>query len=317
MTGIRALLSTPSPSVGLEIAADRVTAVALSWSNRCPVVAACASTMLPEGAIVPSVNTLNIMNHSVVTEAISLAFDQLPHRPSRVAVIVPDSAAKVSLVRFEQVPARTPDLDELIRWQVQKSAPFRLEDAQVSFTPGNTTQDGGREFVVALMRRDVVQEYEHVCDAAGAHAGVIDLASFNLINMSLASSGPEHGDWLLVHVAPGYNTLVIVRGKSLIFFRNRPTEGNDTLLNLVHQTAMYYQDRLGGDRFSHAQLAGQSALDDGVESGELLRHTLEAQIGARVQPLDTSVVTPLSGSTDLRVLAAPVGLLLREQTNYN
>ncbi len=317
VTGIRALLSTPNPSVGLEIAADRVTAVALSWSHGCPVVAAWASTVLPEGTIVPSVNALNIMEHSAVTDAISLVFNQLPYRPSRVAVIVPDSAAKVSLVRFEQVPARMPDLDELIRWQVQKSAPFRLQDAQVSSTPGITTQDGSQEFIVALMRRDVVQEYEDVCDAAGAQAGVLDLASFNLINLSLVSFDPGDGDWLLVHVAPGYNTLAIVRGKTLIFFRNRPAEGNDSLLNLAHQTAMYYQDRLEGNEFSHAQLLRHSGLDDGVESAELLQHTLGDRIGVPVRPLNTSVVTPQSASTDLGVLAAPIGLLLRERSNYS
>ncbi len=39
-------------------------------------------------------------------------------------------------MRFEQVPARAQDLDQLIRWQVRKAAPFAIEEAQVSYVPG-------------------------------------------------------------------------------------------------------------------------------------------------------------------------------------
>ena len=44
---------------------------------------------------------------------------------------LPDTVGKLSLVRFEKVPAKAQDLDQLIRWQVRKAAPFKIEDAQV------------------------------------------------------------------------------------------------------------------------------------------------------------------------------------------
>ena len=59
---------------------------------------------------------------------------------------------------------------------------------------------GGREFVVASARRDIIAEYEGVCTAAGVHAGLVDLATFNLVNLQLASASGG-GDWLLVHLA--------------------------------------------------------------------------------------------------------------------
>ena len=61
--------------------------------------------------------------------------------------------AKVSLVRFEQVPARAQDLDQLVRWQIRKSAPFPIEEAQVSYVAGQRASDG-QEFIVTLARRD-------------------------------------------------------------------------------------------------------------------------------------------------------------------
>ena len=98
----------------------------------------------------------------------------------------------MSLVRFEQVPKRAQDLDQLVRWQVRKSAPFAIEDAQVSYVPGVRASDG-QEFIVSLARRDVVREYESLCAEAGAHAGLIDLATFNVINAVLAGAGRADG----------------------------------------------------------------------------------------------------------------------------
>jgi len=50
-------------------------------------------------------------------------------RPRRIGLIVPDVVAKVSLVRFERVPSKLQELDQLVRWQVRKSAPFAIEEA--------------------------------------------------------------------------------------------------------------------------------------------------------------------------------------------
>ena len=118
-----------------------------------------------------------------------------------MALVLPDTTAKVSLIRFEKVPAKAQDLDQLIRWQVRKAAPFRVEDAQVSWVPGIAIDGGGREFVVSMARRDVIQSFERACEAAGVHAGLIDIASFSLINAQLAATRPAAGDWLLVHIA--------------------------------------------------------------------------------------------------------------------
>src|SRR6185503_16765807 len=144
------------------------------------------------------------------------------------------------------VPERARDLDELIRWQVRKAAPFRIEDAQLSYVPGLKAADGSTEFVVVMARRDVVREYETACEEAGAQAGIVDLSTFNVINAVLAGPGAPSDDWLLVHVTHEDATMAILRGRHLVFFRNRTAEGEGSLADMVHQTAMYYEDRLSG-----------------------------------------------------------------------
>jgi len=168
------------------------------------------------------------------------------------------------------------------------------------------------------MRQDIVEEYEAICAAAGAHAGLVDLASFNLVNLvllsDLAPALTAAGDWLLVHVTPEYSTLAIVRGDRLVFYRNRLADAEGHLADLVHQTAMYYEDRLGGTGFSRVIVA--AGEPDHAEVRDL-RIALEGRLRSPVETLDLRRTATLTDRIDaapdlLAALSAPVGLVLRE-----
>jgi len=160
----------------------------------------------------------------------------------------------------------------------------------------------------------------------------VDIASLNLINSVLAAPGAAPAgdasrasgasgvtptnDWLLVHVGPGYGTLAVVRGRELIFFRNRSTTADDDLADLVHQTTMYHEDRLGGGRLARVVLAGASSR--GAEGAERLRRDLEERIGGPVETLDFRAAAALrdriaAGPGLIDSLAPAVGVLLRER----
>ena len=279
------------------------------------VVAAYASEALPPGAVEPALNAPNVHDAAALATAIRSTLDHLGQRSRRVALVLPDSVAKVSLIRFEKVPAKVQDLDQLIRWQVRKAAPFRIEDAQVAWQPGIAVPGGGREFLVTVARRDIVSSYERACETAGSHAGLVDLASFNLVNAVLAS-GSFAGDWLLVHVAADYATLAVVRGGDVVSFRNRAAASEQDLVELVHQTAMYHEDRLGGGGFGRVILAGASIL--GAAETERLRRLLEERAGVTVEHVDFRSAAAMreriqAGPELLDALAPSVGVLIRER----
>jgi type IV pilus assembly protein PilM len=309
--------ASPPPSTSVEIAQTHVTVLSLSESPREPVISGYAIEPLGAGAVTPSLNAVNIHDQAGLVTTIKSALQKAAPRARRVALVVPDTAAKVSLIRFEKVPGKAQDLDQLIRWQVRKTAPFRVEDAQVSWVPGAAIDGGGREFIVVLARRDIVESFERACDAAGVHAGLIEIASFSLINARLAAAGGEvPGDWLLVHVAADYVTLAVVRGANLVFFRNRAVGAEGDLADLVHQTAMYHEDRLGGGGFSRVVLAGASMA--GGDQAERLRRGIEERLGEKVEPLDVRSAAAMRDRISvnpglLDALAAPAGVLLRER----
>ncbi len=308
-------LRTPPPDVAIAIDAGSVAAASLTWRRGQPVVAAHAIESLPVGAVTPSLASPNFADPVVVADAVKRAVSGLGRRVSRAALVVPDTVARVSLIRFEKVPARATELHELLRWQVRKTAPFPIEQAVVSFTGGIVPPEGGREFVVTLARKDIVEQYEQACQAAGVHAGLVDLSSFSVINGVLAGPSRPSGDWLLVHVTPTYTALAVVRGEHLIFIRNRSEDAEGTLTDVVHQTAMYYEDRLTGTGFSRVLLVGSSNLPADVDG---LRKGLEERLRLSVELMDVRTAATLTDRIDAPVdlldrLAPLVGVLLREQ----
>jgi Tfp pilus assembly PilM family ATPase len=304
--------ATP-PDVAVEIAQSRVTAAVLEQRRGRPAVTAHAVELLPPGALVPSLTAANTVDRGAVMTALNRVLERVG-RPRRVGLAIPDVVAKVSLVRFENVPARASDLDQLVRWQVRKTAPFPIEEAQVSYVRGLRAAEG-QEFIVSLARRSVIEEYERLCAEAGAHAGVVDLATFNVINTALAGGAPPDGDWLLVNVASDSASIAIMRGAELIFFRSRSAESEGTVADLVHQTGMYYEDRLQGAGFMRVILAGGSQAPDEIAE---VRRSLEQRITATVETIDPTQAVALTDRISaapafLDTLAPLVGLLVRDR----
>ena len=92
-----------------------------------------------------------MIDRSAVSAAVRAVLAEVGS-PKRVGLVVPDSAAKVSMVKFETVPARAEDLAQMVRWQVRKAVPFPIEHAQVAYAPGSAANGPGREFVVVVLK---------------------------------------------------------------------------------------------------------------------------------------------------------------------
>ena len=117
-------------------------------------------------------------------------------------------------------------------------------------------------------------------------------------------------------------SIALLRGPHLIFFRNRAADTEGTLADLVHQTAMYYEDRLKGAGFARVVLAGAGATGaaGAQHAGDIeqVRRSLEERLRTPVDTIDPRASVAL---TD-RITAAPalldtlaplVGLLLRNR----
>jgi Tfp pilus assembly PilM family ATPase len=308
MSILASWLASPPLDAAIEIAPEAVSIAVLGGRGQNAVVQGYAVEPMPIGAVVPSLTATNMPDRDVVVRALRSACESVGVRPRRVALVVPDLVGKVSLVKFDRTPTRRDDLDQLIRWQVKKSTPFPIEDACVTHSPG-----APGEFVVVAARREVIREYEGVCEEAGIEAGLVDLATIGVVNLFLSSGPAATGDWLVVHMRPEYTSIVILRREDMIFFRNRAEGDEEALPDVVHQTAMYYQDRLGGKGFTRVLLGGLGKAHGAVD---MARRDLEEHMGTVVEPIDptrgASLTDRIQATPELMATLSPlVGMLLR------
>ena len=308
MSILASWLASPPLDAAIEIAPEAVSIAVLGGRGQNAVVQGYAVEPMPIGAVVPSLTATNMPDRDVVVRALRSACESVGVRPRRVALVVPDLVGKVSLVKFDRTPTRRDDLDQLIRWQVKKSTPFPIEDACVTHSPG-----APGELVVVAARREVIREYEGVCEEAGIEAGLVDLATIGVVNLFLSSGPAATGDWLVVHMRPEYTSIVILRREDMIFFRNRAEGDEEALPDVVHQTAMYYQDRLGGKGFTRVLLGGLGKAHGAVD---MARRDLEEHMGTVVEPIDptrgASLTDRIQATPELMATLSPlVGMLLR------
>jgi len=305
----------PVPTVAFEIANGRVTVAEVASSADGLVVSAYGSETLPPEAVTPALTGANVPDPTVVTSALRRACEKAGLKvPKRAALVIPDSAARVSLLTFEELPQKAADVDQLVRWQVKKTTPFSIEDAQVSSVVTHTAP-GATTVAAVAAQRDVVAQYEVAVSALGTHVGLVDVASLNVLNASLANGNAPAGDWLLVCLARESTSLAIVRQGSLMFYRHRLAIEDEPLGALVHQTAMYHEDRLGGGKFVRVWLCGSSWV---VGGGDAMRRELSERLGVQADTVDIRAaatvrdrITP--GAEMLDALAAPLGVLVRER----
>ena len=306
-------LAAEPPTVAIEIASQRVTAVGASRAGARTTITALATEALPSGAVQPALIGPNILDRDAVIAATRRVLDRAGLSSTRrAALVVPDTIARVSLVPLETVPARPHDLDQLMRWQMRKAMPFALEEAQVSHFVASVDA-GVTTMAVVVARRDVVAEYEAIAGALGIHAGAVDLASFNVMNAVIAAGAVAAGDWLLVHLAREATTLAILRGSALLFYRHRGAD-EEPLRALVHQTAMYHEDRLGGGAFAGVWLCGAGSAHLPADAQQSIRERL----GVRVDAVDIRPAAAFSSGVTasgdvLDALAGPVGALIADR----
>lgn len=310
MSLLTSWLGSPLPDAAIQIAPECVSVAVLGSRGGEPVVQGYAIEPLAGGTVTASLVGPNIPGRAAVVEALRRALDRVGIRPRRVALVVPDPAVRVSLVRFEQVPARHEDLEQLMRWQIRKSAPFPVEEACLTFDVSTRTA-AGTEFVVVLARREAIREYESVCEDAGMHAGLVDVATLSVVNLVLGAQA--EGDWLLIHVQPSYTSVVILRGSDIIFFRNSAEGEEHGLADMVHQTTMYYQDRLAGEGFARVLLAGVGRTPGSLEQ---IRRSFSERISGSIEIIDptrTAALTDrITASPEIMASLAPVvGVMIR------
>ena len=313
------MFRTPQAQAAISINSDGIVTVGFTGLAGQPSLSVQEVKQFEIGVVVPSMTSSNIIDPKAVVSAIKDILRKYKSAPNRIAMVLPDAVAKVTLLTFDKVPEHEKDLRQLIKLNMQRSAPFDLDDARLSYIRCGRNSNNQARLLAVVIPKPVLREYEDVCNKVGLNVGCVDLASFNLINTSLFTSrNKQQGDWMLVHTARHYNTLAILRDTQLIFYRTQVADQKHSLDDFIHQTTMYYEDRLDGSGIAHGVFA-DTEIDNSAESLEPpfdqpftgFSNIVFDQLGKRIAGvIKNTQDLPLS---TLDSLAAPIGILVRNR----
>ena len=146
-----------------------------------------ASHPLPPETVIPSTQQPNIHDREAFDATLAHAIDEvgLPKRPD-VAIFLPDSAARLSVLEFDGLPGKAEERLDLLRARLRRSVPFEIDEAHISY---QVQQVGGKSLVlVAVTAHEIVRQYEEPFQEAGFWPGFVSVASAQALK--LMPSGP-------------------------------------------------------------------------------------------------------------------------------
>jgi type IV pilus assembly protein PilM len=181
------------------------------------------------------------------------------------AVILPDYAARVTILDFDSFPSSPEEQLSLVRFRVKKTIPFDIEAAAVSYyvQPGSINKK--IEVVAVTVALEVIARYEVLFRSTGFHPGVITTSSLAALNL-------YRGDGVTVFAKLSGHALsvAVIAGSIIKLFRCVMLEeaSEEEILAVLHPTFAYVEDELGSPArklilcgFPHAPAGMQCEFD--------------------------------------------------------
>jgi type IV pilus assembly protein PilM len=180
------------------------------------VLAQTASATLPDGAVVPSLRVGNIIDRIAVIAALKKTLGAVQLAKGRdVTLIVPDTAVRVLLLDFDELPSKKDEVLPVLRFRLAKLLPFPPDQAQVSWQVMSRHAMVLQVLVVAIPN-EVLAEYESAVREAGFEPGAV-LPSTLAVAAALDESAQTAT--LLVNASEFAATTAILRRGELLLHR--------------------------------------------------------------------------------------------------
>ena len=175
-----------------------------------------ASAVLPAGALVPSLRVGNVVDRIAVIAALKKTLGSIQQGKSRsVTLIVPDTAVRVLLLDFDELPSKAEDALPVLRFRLAKLLPFPPDAAQISYQVMSRHALLLQVLVVAIPS-EVLAEYESAVREAGFEPGAV-LPSTLAVSAGIDEVGQTAT--LLVNASEFAATTAILRRGELLLHR--------------------------------------------------------------------------------------------------
>jgi hypothetical protein len=228
------------PSVGLSFTPSAIRLAAVRrFPFRTPRIRSVKERPLPPGLLAPALDAPHIQDVDRFVKELSALMGRGRNRA--VGVSLPDEAAALRLLSFEQLPSRAAERETLIRWRLQQdttmpSTPRRL---WYRIYPGHPLI----HVLAAVPNEPAFAQYEQVWNATGLlpmSVGCETLLLFDSLRRAM-TAGPDYG---FVHCGETAVTVLAVRQWTPVFLRRKPAPPqHGAVMEDIVGTVQYCEDR--------------------------------------------------------------------------
>jgi type IV pilus assembly protein PilM len=238
LSSISQFVKDPPPSHAFEFSEDGI-AFARRVEN-----GAMETGFMPfdPGTLMASPVADNLLRTDVVSSALArIAPANGTSKRRHAALILPDYAARVSVLDFDSFPSSPAEQLSLIKFRLKKTLPYDIESASVSYHVQAKPAHGKIDVVAVTVAMEILARYEAVFRAQNFHAGDITIAGLASLNLV------HDEDVVIVAKLVGRAlTLMVATSGILKLFRCVELEGTgeDEVLQVLHPTIAYVEDEL-------------------------------------------------------------------------
>ena len=157
------------------------------------------------------------------------------------AVILPDFAARMAVLDFDNLPAKAEEQASLIRFRMKKTLPFDPDSAAMRFHV--QTVGGRQEVVVVAVSFEILTRYEAAFRAAGLQPGFVTVQALAMLDLPEIAS-PE--TTLVARLNGRILTLTVLYEGAVRLIRCVQVSPEvDEVIGVVAPTAAFVEDEYG------------------------------------------------------------------------
>ncbi len=249
--------------LGLDIGSHSIKLVEIDHSKKGRILHNFGMACLPPTAIVEA----SIQDSEAVSGAIETLSRHLKPRYRNVAIALSGYPVIVKRIEIEDGQQ---DLESAIQESAERHIPFNLEEVNLDYdmlpgmetaeAAGGSTAGSGRPVILAAARKEVIEDYVSVVQAAGLNPMVVDVDPFALQNALEISISEPAGCYALVDVGAEQLLVHAVHQGVPILTRETSYGGNQITEAIMRRFELSFEQaekvKLGGRK----QQAGQQAL---------------------------------------------------------
>ena len=304
------------PRVGLNIGASSIGLVRLKGRGKQSQIHRYKVHKVLPHIVMPSPTERNIQDPGEFKKVLQKLFLEEGIQRKPISLSLPDLAVKVLLIKFDHIPKKKGDLEQLIRWNMEKTFLSPLQEAHLSYQilDQGKGKVKGCTVLASMIQRDILFEYEDLIRSIGCFPVLIDISSFHVFNLFreiLLKEVPWGEEFLFVNVCDANFTVMIFNQGLPDFirikgFRDRSLSEQDNggfrvekIIEEIETSFRFYNRTGNKESLKRIYLFGESQTSELVSP-------MESRFNLRVKVLDPQTSVAMNGFSSLQSEEVPV-----------